>query len=106
MKVKVYHASHPDFGFTRPGDQPPSWPNEFILVAQIDSPRNNVTEALDDAYYLINSIDKPWWENKSVTVIVANTRSTSVGDVIVVDDVPYKSVMVGFEKIPAKETKA
>jgi len=100
MKVEVYHAKEPNFGFKLAHFPDPKWPDEFTLVAEINSPRNNPFDALDDAYFLTNSIDKPWWEHKSVHAVVDRARSTSVGDVIIVDKIPYKVTMVGFEKIP------
>jgi hypothetical protein len=39
------------------------------------------------AYQLTNHIDHAWWENAGVTLIgEPEHRSTSVGDVIVMDD--------------------
>jgi hypothetical protein len=37
---------------------------------------------LDEAFKLTNHINEPWWDNEKVEALV-NSRSTSVGDVIV-----------------------
>ena len=41
---------------------------------------------LNDVFRLTNTIDWPWWENEAVDAIVENTRSTSVGDLYLLED--------------------
>lgn len=63
---------------------------DYSLVAAVD------TDDLDEAYYLTNHIDHSWYENKGVTVYV-ESRSTSVGDVLVTNDgTMYIVAMIGF----------
>jgi len=83
--IRVYHATNPTWGFTDP-----AWPDEYTEVAHVDLDDNNYA----DAFRLTNSIESYWWENKGVTPLLDSpafrevdgmkgTRSTSVGDVIV-----------------------
>jgi hypothetical protein len=69
----VYHAINPTFGM---GTKQPSFPEEYELVAEVDG------DSIDDAFRYTNHIDCPWWENWNVA-LVKESRSTSVGDVVV-----------------------
>jgi hypothetical protein len=71
--MKVYQAINPSFGV----GEPPAWPNEYQLVAEVDC------DTLGEAFELTNAIDAPWEENEEVTSIVNPCRSTSVGDIVV-----------------------
>lgn len=76
--IEVYHNTTPTFL-----DQDDcSFPEGFELVAKVD------TEHIGEAFRLTNTIDRPWIENEEVEVI-KNSRSTSVGDVVVKDGKPY-----------------
>ena len=68
-----------------------------IHTAFEDSPRvvamvwvnskNSITEKLDKAFMLTNSINDAWWNNKDVEAMFPDEgcRSTSVGDQVLVD---------------------
>ena len=68
-----------------------------IHTAFEDSPRvvamvwvnskNSITEKLDKAFMLTNSINDAWWNNKDVEAIFPDEgcRSTAVGDQVLVD---------------------
>jgi len=56
------------------------------------------TDSLDTAFRQTNNIDKPWFDNEDVQVI-KKSRSTSVGDVMELNDELYVVAPVGFEKI-------
>ena len=56
------------------------WPDEFQAVAVIGG-----IEDVGEAFQLTNHIDSAWWENEGVTRIGGETRSTSVGDVVVLN---------------------
>ena len=73
--TKVYHALDPSYGF----GENPSWPNEYALVATVQ------TGDPDVAYAQTNSVDSSWWNNQGVVpnFIGEGCRSTSVGDVLV-----------------------
>ena len=76
MKLKVYHAKQPTFGFGEPQEFSDA---NFDLVAEVVCP------GLEDVFYLTNHVDHAWWENEGVTCI-KQSRSTSVGDVVVAED--------------------
>jgi hypothetical protein len=64
-----------------PDDNLPSYPDDYVMVAVVEG------DSVDMAYQLTNHIDHAWWENAGVTLIgEPEHRSTSVGDVVVMDD--------------------
>lgn len=76
MKLKVYHAKEPNFG----RGEPVEFNDEnFDLVADVECAN------LADVFPLTNHIDDPWWGNAGVT-LVKESRSTSIGDVVVASD--------------------
>lgn len=91
--IEVWHAINPNFGF---GEGNVHFPNDFELVAVVN------TSELGQAFALSNTIDKPWWENDGVSVMIPDRegfRSTSVGDVLVTRDYKIHIVMPsGFQK--------
>lgn len=86
MKLYVYHAKTPSFLGFRTGQKVSLFDlhNLFEAVATIEMPEVADVDALEDAFRLTNHIDDPWWENEGVT-LTKESRSTSVGDVIVVE---------------------
>ena len=54
------------------------WVNKFLTIK----------EKLEKAYMLTNSIDDAWWKNKEVEAL-HKTRSTSVGDQVLIGNVKY-----------------
>jgi hypothetical protein len=92
MKVQVLHATNPVFSEEKA--------NEYKKVAEVEVKTDSVDEALEYAFGMTNHIDRPWWENKCVTVVgEKNHRSTSVGDMAVVDGTEYICEMLGFKKV-------
>jgi hypothetical protein len=89
--IEVFHK---DGRFKADGGA--SWPEKFDKVATVDLP----DEDYGLVYELTNSIERCWWENTAVTAHfdspaffeveehpgVKGTRSTSVGDIIVLSD--------------------
>ena len=65
--------------------------------------KNSITEKLDKAFMLTNSINDAWWNNKEVTPMFpdATCRSTSVGDMVLVGNRKYE--FVGTEELVWKE---
>lgn len=87
MKLKVYHTKEPSF---RPGDPVEFNDENFELVAEVECGE------LDDVFQLTNHIDHDWWDNKGVTLI-KQSRSTSVGDVVVASDgQKFRCLMAGW----------
>jgi len=57
-------------------DATPDFPHDFETVAIV------ATESEDHAFRLTNHVDSPWWENPLVVRYKPESRSTSVGDVM------------------------
>jgi len=76
MKLKVYHARKPNF---RDDGIPIFNDDNFELVARVECGQ------LEDVFYLTNHVEHAWWENEGVDC-VKESRSTSVGDVVVTED--------------------
>jgi hypothetical protein len=89
MRVYVYHfdaekvcKDHPLAFLTGEG---PVFPTDYKLVAYVESNESG-RAALEDAFGRTNHIDTDWQENDGVLSIGKSNRSTSVGDVIFVQD--------------------
>jgi len=92
--IEVFHKNDRYTRFTADGGA--SWPEKFDKVATVDLP----DESYADVFRLTNSIEGGWWDNAGVTAHteseaffeveehpgVKGTRSTSVGDIIVLSD--------------------
>lgn len=91
-QMKIYHAINPTFGI---GGHPEFNDNNFVLVAEMEA------ESLDEAYYLTNHVDRDWTTRvrKDFIVHKKDSRSTSVGDVIVQDGVAHRCEMFGWKQI-------
>jgi hypothetical protein len=64
------------------------------------------TEDLDEAYRLTNNIDDSWIKNPEVTPIGIQgkgARSTSVGDVLFLNDKGYVVESIGFREVSPEE---
>lgn len=73
-----------------PFDGEAIWPDEYRLVARVEVPEGTDVSPRDQAglaFYRTNHIDVAWWENEGVERVGPETRSTSVGDVVVVGEV-------------------
>lgn len=69
---------------------------DYRLVAEVN------TVDLDTAYRLTNNIDDVWTKNPGVKVYVGESdRSTSVGDLLVKDNITYIVAAIGFVRIPS-----
>ncbi len=89
MSIAVYHSIE----FAGSFGPRPAWPSEYHHVADVDLP----DESYERAFELTNTIERLWWENVGVTPNFESpaffevegklgTRSTSVGDVLVLAD--------------------
>jgi hypothetical protein len=105
MKAKVYHVTVEDKIFSDEAN----FPEDFTLVATVTVPEGKPLQQLEFAYERTNTIFNPWRENSEVEYLVTENltpccckegcRSSSVGDVIEIDDVAYRCASVGWEKI-------
>ena len=66
----------------------------YSKVAQVDS------VDLEEAYMKTNSMDYHWSGNEGVIQIGTQNRSTSVGDIEVLNDKIYIVSEVGFKQLP------
>jgi len=90
--AKVYHV-------IKFGNPSAIFPQDFKCVAQVEQKSASPGEAFEKT----NHIDHFWWENPEVTKVVKGAvRSTSVGDVVVIDDLLYLCCPVGWEVLPQK----
>lgn len=62
--------------------------------------------AAEYAYHLTNHIDTDWTQNPEIQAYVSPARSTSVGDLIIVDDVVNIVHPYGFKEIELGVFKA
>ena len=85
---KVFHATKPTFGY----GLTPKWPEEYQLVAELE------TESLEEAFNLTNHVNCAWWDNEGVK-LVKQSRSTSVGDIVITSEGTFLCEEVGWTKI-------
>ena len=94
-RSRVFHVA--EFGKflveTLP-DSVPVFPDDYILVAIVDS------EVLEKVFELTNHIDSQWWDNDGVEVVGDNHhRSTSVGDIVVTNEGTFRCENVGWHEL-------
>ena len=80
-------------------DNGPAGPN---VVAFIDMPKvMSVSEKLEHAFMLTNSIDDAWYNNKGITKMFDGDgcRSTMVGDMVLIGTDKYKVEPMGWSKV-------
>jgi hypothetical protein len=93
MKIEVWHAEH--LG------QDGNWPLDYAHVADVEVDSHwTFDRALEIAFAATNHIDRPWWENENVSLL-RKSRSTSVGDVEVIDGIRFRVEPCGFAAQPA-----
>ena len=82
MKALVFHALNPNFR----EDVPPE--GGYRLVAELEIPEMPLSEAMDFVFQLTNHIDSDWTKGNQVVRAQKPCRSTSVGDVIRLENDP------------------
>lgn len=88
MKYKVYHAVNPTFS------QPYPALHDCELVAEVEA------KDLEEVFRITNHIDHAWWENPEVKWHKPNSRSTSVGDIVIGEsEVQYRCDNIGWSII-------
>ena len=106
--ISVFHAVNPKFSISSGAED-----STYVHVADVD-----VTDSEHAAAFeLTNTIDNYWWDNPSVTANfespafremngMKGTRSTSVGDVIVLSDgSALQCASFGWESINVDDLK-
>lgn len=85
--IAIFHANPPDFMASRPPT------TKYVHVAEV------ATDDLEVAYMLTNTGHQYWWLNKDVTKTFSGLgcRSTSVGDMAILNGVTYLCKSCGWE---------
>lgn len=95
--IRVYHVSRRAFRLVCFGNLDgvrKAWlAGEYRLVAEVD------TDEPEVAWRRTNTTDRLWWTLQGVTLCsTPNQRSTSVGDVIVLNDKVLMAASLGFQE--------
>lgn len=93
MIATVYHTNQDNFY-----NLSASFPDDFVKVADVE------TSSLGDVFRITNHIDSDWTRNPEVVKLYAEqVRSTSVGDVVVLEGKAHRCLMCGWGEIKADE---
>jgi hypothetical protein len=69
------------------------------IVAEVYLDKNlSLLDKIDKAFMLTNSIDDAWWNNDDVNALY-KTRSTSVGDKIIINNKTFEYCASGIREI-------
>lgn len=91
--IRIYHTKNwnSDWSFGSVGSR---FPKDYAKVAEV------ATDSLGEAFQLTNHIESDWTENEGVGAIHGGQRSSSVGDVFVLENGEAHLVAsVGFLKV-------
>lgn len=72
------------------------------IVAYVSVNKNlSTTKKLEEAFIKTNTVNNAWWKNEEVTTMFAGNacRSTSVGDVVMIDEKKYRCENAGWKEI-------
>ena len=105
--IHIYHLKGINLsGQTYVGKDGANFPEAFVKAATIQLLHHEKpTDALNRAYRMTQNDDYPWTNKKSIISTGLSGRSTSVGDVIMVDDKVYRCMPVGWEEVKTSEAK-
>jgi len=76
--------------------------NGYIRVADIETNERDLDKALELAFAYTNSVETPWYESKNIDVTQESKngcRSTSVGDIVQVNNRTFVVSSYGFEEL-------
>ena len=91
--IEVYHLR--EFEVCIGADA--EFPQDYDMVAEVQA------DDLEEGFRLTNTIDSPWWEQDGVQLFVKPPlRSTSAGDVLVLEGVAWRCRMAGWARIQGK----
>jgi hypothetical protein len=69
------------------------------IVAEVYLDKNlSLLDKIDKAFMLTNSIDDAWWNNDDVNALY-KTRSTSVGDKVIINNKTFEYCASGIREI-------
>lgn len=115
-KTTVYHVKDLEapsgrslLGEIGDGILPINFPANHEVVAQIETKAEGL-DGLDKAYHLTQNICDSWVRAKCEFVklmgdLKPDRRSTHIGDVLVMDGVPYVCAPIGWEKVTSPDQK-
>ena len=84
MMLHVYHHKRPTFTVS----EEPLHLEDYMLVAVIETIVQETHDALDRAFWLTNHTDSFWWKKEKEGILChqPNARSTSVGDLVEIEN--------------------
>lgn len=104
--IELYHIKDFEkslFYYYEGGEQP-NFPDDYKMVATIK--KSDVPDTLDVPgaqlewiWKATNTVESVWFETFPGTVIGGSHRSTSVGDVAIIDGEPYVCLPMGWQKL-------
>lgn len=98
FKLRVFQARQPEFAFNTKQALPIWCAGGYDMVAVVTCHAESISDALERAYVLTSTIDRPWWQNDNVQLMfdAEGCRSTSVGDVIWVTQIDDRNELHQF----------
>jgi hypothetical protein len=93
MAIAIWHCLPENIG--NPAEQNrPLWPEKYQKVAVVD------TDNLEEAFRLTQHIEEDWTRGSQVLWRwIGRTRSSSIGDVFVLEDQAWIILSFGFEML-------
>ncbi len=102
-RAAVFHARLTGEGRMYNPSHDGSWPldaEHYSLVADVEIPDGATdAEACEYAYDRTNTVHRAWWTHEGVTLCGPKTRSTSVGDIVVLDSGAFRVEGAGWSKV-------
>ena len=111
IKILVYHVKN----VIAPGGRsllveigdgflPIDFPNNHELVAEVEA-HSEGNRALDEAYKLTQNIEESWTKNAFVEAKGTRFRSTHIGDVLVIGEIPYVCSPMGWRMVMSADQR-
>lgn len=98
MNVVVLHKVW-ERGYEFSADSKDIAKNEYKMVAHVKVDTKDIQKTLGIVWEKTNNITHSWLENKEVTSTESEARSSSVGDIFVVDGKQFIVAPIGFEPV-------
>lgn len=70
----------------------------YVKAAEIETPLTG-SDGLEAAFGLTNSVDEIWYMSPKVKATRRSRRSTSLGDLLVVDGIAHAVASIGFDEL-------
>lgn len=99
----IFHAPENLFGIAAYSKDPLKFVQDnfmdYKVVASVIVKKDNSSKMLEQAFSNTNSIDAPWLQNENIISSLHGCRSTSVGDLIMIDDDIHMVDSFGFKPL-------